>query len=440
MRQETASHPHGCSGTAREESSENVIHGKYPMHSSIALERNRSHLTRFECLEILQYEAVYFVGKYHAKSHDLHEASISPTGRKSVFTDEKGHYCILPGDHIQYRYEMLRFIASGSYGCVYKCKDHKTGDVVAVKMCTRRDSILREAKHETNMMEYIQHDASGNTCYHPGVVKMHEFFRFRKHVVIVYELLGMDLYEHMKVLQFRGCRESFLKCVAVQIFDALRYLHGRNIVHCDVKPENILLCGHGSTSVKLIDFGSSCHAGRPVFGYVQSRYYRAPEVFLGLPYGPEVDVWSFGCVLFELLIGKPLFSAPTEGQMLGVIASLLGPIPGHMARASSRRDIFFEASSNILKEKCAPASSALYTFYTQGTTLADIVPGTRCSPSFVDLLTKCLQWDPKARITPQEALEHPWFGLFSTHYIRPASHHIPVHQSHSEEVSELIIT
>lgn len=417
--------------TAMVEQCYEVSSTKDPIHSSVVLERHRGSLTRFECLEIIQYEHIYFTGKHYAKMHEMHEASVTYSGTKASFTDEKGQYCILPGDHIQYRYEMLRFIASGSFGSVYKCKDHKTGNFVAVKISTQRNSILKEAEHETSIMQSIQTDASGTTYYHPSVVKMYDFFRFRRHVVIVYELLGMDLYEHMKILQFRGCKESFVKCIAVQIFDALGFLHDRNIAHCDVKPENILLCGLGSTSVKLIDFGSSCHPGHPVFAYVQSRYYRAPEVLLGLPYGSEIDVWSLGCVLFELVVGKPLFYAKTEGQMLTVIASLLGPVPEYMVKSSTRRSVYFKADSNEFSETCKMDSSQMHRLYEPGTDLEGLLrasPSSLKSSSLGNLLAQCLQWDPKNRITPQKALMHPWFGSFSTRYIRPSSHHIAVEQ------------
>lgn len=389
------------------------IGGKAPTHPSLVLERNRGSLTRFECLEILDYKDTYFTGKHYTKFHDLHDASVTHNGPDPSFTDDKGQYCILPGDHIHYRYEMLRFIASGSYGSVYKCKDHKTGDFVALKITTRQSSIPpRQAQHEATMMQHLQESGQ-----HPGVVQMLDCFKFRKHMVMVYELLGMDLYEHMKIMNFRGCKESFVKCIAVQTFDILRYLHDKNIAHCDVKPENILLCGLGSSSIKLIDFGSSCFQNKPVFTYVQSRYYRAPEVLLGLPYGTEIDTWSTGCVLYELLMGKPLFSAKTEGQMLASISLLLGPIPSDMAEASTRRSMFFNPDSNTLLEG-----------YNKDTTHQDafqeVSSAAKGGHLLADLLSRCLRWNPKDRIRVQEALKHPWFGSFSTRYMNPSSHHI----------------
>jgi serine/threonine protein kinase len=80
-----------------------------------------------------------------------------------------------------------------------------------------------------------------------------------------------------------------------------------SIIHCDLKPENIMIREVGKSGIKIIDFGSSCMAGQSMYKYIQSRYYRAPEVLLELPYGTPIDIWSAGCILAELYTGSPLF-------------------------------------------------------------------------------------------------------------------------------------
>jgi len=94
----------------------------------------------------------------------------------------------------------------------------------------------------------------------------------------------------------------------------LVYTHDKNIVHCDLKPENILVKSETSLSIKLIDFGTSCTAGNSIFSYVQSRYYRAPEIILGCEYGLMVDIWSLGCVIAELVTHRPLFYGRDEND------------------------------------------------------------------------------------------------------------------------------
>jgi dual specificity protein kinase YAK1 len=98
----------------------------------------------------------------------------------------------------------------------------------------------------------------------------------------------------------------------MQILDALIVLRDASIIHCDLKPENILLAppaasGGALGQLKLIDFGSACFETRTVYSYIQSRFYRSPEVLLGLSYSASIDMWSFGCVAAELFLGLPLF-------------------------------------------------------------------------------------------------------------------------------------
>jgi dual specificity protein kinase YAK1 len=113
----------------------------------------------------------------------------------------------------------------------------------------------------------------------------------------------------------------------VQILDALIVLRDASIIHCDLKPENILLAppaasGGALGQLKLIDFGSACFESRTVYSYIQSRFYRSPEVLLGLSYSASIDMWSFGCVAAELFLGLPLF--PGEAGMQGLLVCMCG--------------------------------------------------------------------------------------------------------------------
>ena len=113
----------------------------------------------------------------------------------------------------------------------------------------------------------------------------------------------MNLYEVIKSHNFCGLEQSFIKNIAYQLLTCISFLQIHNIIHCDFKPENILLQDLSKNNVKVIDFGSSCFDNDKLYAYIQSRYYRAPEVILGLGYNPQIDMWSFGCVLAELFAG-----------------------------------------------------------------------------------------------------------------------------------------
>lgn len=105
--------------------------------------------------------------------------------------------------------------------------------------------------------------------------------------------------------------------------------------------ENVLLKQRGSSSIKVIDFGSSCYSHQRVYTYIQSRFYRSPEVILGLPYGTPIDMWSLGCILAELYTGYPLFPGEDEIEQLACIMEVLGLPPEHIISHATRRRLFF---------------------------------------------------------------------------------------------------
>jgi dual specificity tyrosine-phosphorylation-regulated kinase 2/3/4 len=137
---------------------------------------------------------------------------------------------------------------------------------------------------------------------------------------------------------------SFVKSTVLQVVMGLNLLQKLNIVHCDLKPENILMttAKKEETRVKIIDLGSSSFVGSPVYSYVQSRYYRAPEVTLGCPnYNQQVDMFSMGCIVAELYTGYPLFPANDECELLEFQTAILGAIPHYMIEDSQKFNQFF---------------------------------------------------------------------------------------------------
>lgn len=125
---------------------------------------------------------------------------------------------------------------------------------------------------------------------------------------MVFELLSTNLYGEIKASNFNGLQSpAKLKPLIYQVVEGLIYLKHLSIIHCDLKPENILFKDQRKQKVKIIDFGSSCSRSEEGYSYVQSRFYRAPEVILGLPYDQQVDMWSLGCIIAEMFNGRPLF-------------------------------------------------------------------------------------------------------------------------------------
>ena len=145
-----------------------------------------------------------------------------------------------------------------------------------------------------------------------SIVKIKDFIVFRKHICIVTELLSISLYDLMERNSFRSIDMQYIRTFSLQIFNALAFLQEQNIIHSDIKPENILLKDPNKTGIKLIDFGTSMFIHENNYMYIQSRFYRAPEVILGSSYDYAIDMWSAGCLLAELYLGFPLFSGNNE--------------------------------------------------------------------------------------------------------------------------------
>ncbi|KAG8170494.1 hypothetical protein JTE90_002954, partial [Oedothorax gibbosus] len=110
-----------------------------------------------------------------------------------------------------------------------------------------------------------------------NVIHMLDHFYFRNHLCITFELMGCNLYELIRKNQYQGFSLGLIRRFAFSLVQCLRLLYRENIIHCDLKPENILLKSRGSSSIRVIDFGSSCFSHQRVYTYIQSRFYRSPE-------------------------------------------------------------------------------------------------------------------------------------------------------------------
>ena len=232
------------------------------------------------------------------------------------------------------------------------------------------------------------------------MVSFTQSFYFRGHLCISTELLGMNLYEFIKIHDFRGFSLKLIRRFAKQMLNSLVLLKGKKVIHCDLKPENILLAHPAHSEIKVIDFGSSCMENEKVYTYIQSRFYRSPEVILGMNYGMPIDMWSLGCILAELLTGFPLFPGENEQEQLACIMEVFGPPDKHLIEKSTRRKLFFDS----LGKPRPVVSSKGKRRRPSSKTLQQAV---RCDDdAFLDFLARCLRWDPDRRLKPDEAAQH----------------------------------
>ena len=174
------------------------------------------------------------------------------------------------------------------------------------------------------------------------MVQLHTQFLHREHLCLVFEPLGVNLLQLLQQNQCTGLSCSLIRYFSKQLLQVLALLRDMAICHCDLKPENILLQNLHSPAIKLIDFGSACYASRPMHAYIQSRFYRSPEVLLGLRYSTQIDMWSMGTIVGELFLGLPLFPGETEYNQLHRIVKMCGVPPEVMLAASPVAATYFK--------------------------------------------------------------------------------------------------
>lgn len=232
------------------------------------------------------------------------------------------------------------------------------------------------------------------------MVNFTQSFYFRGHLCISTELLGMNLYEFIKAHDFRGFSLKLIRRFTKQLLSSLVLLQGHRVIHCDLKPENVLLAHPMHSEIKVIDFGSSCFENEKVYTYIQSRFYRSPEVILGMSYGMPIDMWSLGCILAELYTGYPIFPGENEQEQLACIMEIFGPPEKHLIEKSSRKKLFFDS---LGKPRLTVSSKGRR----RRPSSKELRQVLKCDDeAFLDFIARCLRWDPARRLNPQEAMIH----------------------------------
>ena len=371
-------------------------------------------LTIYEQKEILSYKEVYFVGEDAEKI----AADIVGGGLRN-YDDKHGSYLHVKNDHIAYRYEILKAIGQGAFGTVLKVFDHKSKQNVALKIIKNREELKRQTKREIRILEHLRRIRKPSS---ENIIQMIENFEFRGHRCITFPLMVINLSEFLK--KNKVLDDKLVKKFCQSLLLCLDLLTKNKIIHSDIKPENIMLELKGSDfDIKVIDFGGSFYEhNKLVYNpYIQTRWYRAPEVILGAKIGMPIDMWSLGCILCELLTGYPLFMGEEdEGDQLSCIIELLGMPPQRLINQSKQARTFI--------------SSKGYPRYCTVTTLPDgktVLNGGRSrqgkyrgppgskklqtvlkteNKPFLDFISRCLTWEPEARMNPGTALIHPWIS------------------------------
>jgi len=242
------------------------------------------------------------------------------------------------------RYLILDVLGQGTFGQVVKCQNLRTQEVVAVKVIKNKTAYFNQSMMEVSVLDLLNQKLDKNDDHH--LLRLKDTFIHRQHLCLCFELLSVNLYELIKQNQFRGLSTTLVRVFAQQLLNGLTLLNKARLIHCDLKPENILLKNLESPIIKIIDFGSACDERQTVYTYIQSRFYRSPEVLLGLPYSSAIDMWSLGCIVVELFLGLPLFPGSSEYNQVSRITEMLGLPPTWMLEMGKQSGEFFEKTSD----------------------------------------------------------------------------------------------
>ncbi|XP_037724910.1 serine/threonine-protein kinase Doa isoform X7 [Drosophila subpulchrella] len=351
--------------------------------------------------------------------------SQAKTAKPVIQDDADGHLIYHTGDILHHRYKIMATLGEGTFGRVVKVKDMERDYCMALKIIKNVEKYREAAKLEINALEKIaQKDPH---CDHL-CVKMIDWFDYHGHMCIVFEMLGLSVFDFLRENNYEPYSLDQVRHMAYQLCYSVKFLHDNRLTHTDLKPENILFVDSDYTShynhkinrevrrvkntdVRLIDFGSATFDHEHHSTIVSTRHYRAPEVILELGWSQPCDVWSIGCILFELYLGITLFQTHDNREHLAMMERILGQIPYRMARKTKTKYFYHgkldwdekSSAGRYVRDHCKPL------FLCQLSDSED-----HCE--LFSLIKKMLEYEPSSRITLGEALRHPFFDRLPPHH------------------------
>ena len=314
-------------------------------------------------------------------------------------------------------------MGQGGFGRTFRCFDLERNNKVCVKVVKNNKAAFDGGLGEIKVLSQLSQrwcESKGNI--EPPFIRLLDYVYFKEHLLIVTELLGDSLKEHLRFKTIEttgGCFSHAVQAAQLtQLLEALDFMHDLGIAHCDVKPDNICIKNEDPSVVKLIDYGSCVLGEDALCSYMQSRWYRAPEVMLGMPGldAKKMDVWSTACTVLQLHLGYPVFEGASIAAVLAAQQAVLGPYPNAFLQTCHVRirSMYFTPEDELYEilpaqhpyqapvvNKLTPISNPL---------LAQLL--SAADPLMLDLLTSMLQYAPGARPGVKEALAHPFIAKY----------------------------
>jgi serine/threonine-protein kinase PRP4 len=343
--------------------------------------------------------------------------------------DPDGYYRIIIGELLDGRYGVEATLGRGMFSAVVRAHDKITEKPVAIKIIRNNETMRKAGMKEIDILLKLAHNDQDDKKH---LIRLERYFEHKGHLCMVFENLSINLREVLKKFGRNvGINLKAVRSYAYQMFLGLSLLKKCNVLHADLKPDNMLV-NESRNLLKICDLGSAGDASEnDITPYLVSRFYRAPEIILGMPYDFGIDTWSVGCTLFELYTGKILFTGRNNNQMLRSIMECRGKFSLKMLRKAEYAGLHFDDKlmfKSMEQDKVTGKDVVrMVNFLKPTRDLKSRLMGAARGlgdadlkelQSFVDLLDRCLTLNPEKRITPSEALKHPFIyhGKNEKHY------------------------
>ncbi|OWA52302.1 Serine/threonine-protein kinase PRP4-like protein [Hypsibius exemplaris] len=333
--------------------------------------------------------------------------------------DAEGYYRVQVGEVLDGRYQIFGYTGQGVFSNVVRARDTARGKddfQVAIKIIRNNEVMHKTGLRELEFLRKLN-DADREDKFH--VMRLYRSFFHKKHLCLVCEPLSMNLREVLKKFGRNvGLHIKAVRSYSQQLLLALKMLKRCNILHADIKPDNILV-NETKLMVKLCDYGSASYSHEAeITPYLVSRFYRAPEIILGCPYEFGIDMWSTATTVFELYTGRILFPGKSNNHMIKLMMDVKGKVPNRVIRKGMLKDTMFDSNGNFLycdidvvtqKEK-----TRIVTNIQPTVDLLKELIGSQHLPDdqykkvnqLRDLLDRMLALDPLKRISINDALTH----------------------------------
>jgi len=299
--------------------------------------------------------------------------------------------------HIVRKYEICQKLGKGAYGIVWKAIDKRNRQTVALKKCFDAFRNATDAQRTYREIQYLNQLGKGKG--HDNIIRLLSVIRADndRDIYLTFDFMETDLHAVIRANLLEDIHKQY---IIYQLLRAIKYMHSGGLLHRDIKPSNLLL--NSDCHVKVCDFGlcrsiAEMQGPNPVLtDYVATRWYRAPEILMGsTKYTKGVDIWSVGCILGEMILGKPLFPGTSTMNQLEKILQVIGE-----PSAEDVKSINSPFAATMLESLAKAPQKAL----------KDLVP--TASPDALSFMDSCLKFSPLNRSTVETCLEHPYVAQF----------------------------